>query len=763
MIPYRCTTIRNTQLMSGTIKDRRRVKHARNGKRSGHLAQTREYNYVLQISEDERRLLAGYHQVLAQGTARFAQVYYNYLFDNPATADLLYAYERAGGHIGDLVRSHLAHLVELLKGSADEAWAEQLDRIGEHHQEQGVRPVWMLGGYRLFLNHLQEIIAEDVSISLADRDRLNAILIKLVLRDFGMVSEAFWQYGADKLQDERNDLQDYRDRVEDLLEYIPQQLWSVDVSDNRLLYLSPGLEQSLRAEISAPIPSLSCILTEDQETVLSAWQQALQGEVVEVEVRQQLDGAEPHWYRFQFSPVANRRGRVLRIHALMEDIDAMHAARLRLQRQSTTDDATGLANRALWYDRLGTALAHCRRQPGARLAVMVLDINQFKMYNDTLGYAVGDDLLCQLAGRLQGLVRDTDTLARLDGDDFGIILPMVQGAGQAVERVAREVLACFEQPFSLQDRELCLSGALGIALYPEHGEDAYSLLSHADSALHRAKRSGEPYLFYEGTTDSSPGEQLRFSGQLHNALERNEFELHYQPQIDIGSGRICGAEALLRWQHPQEGLVLPRRFIPLAEQLGMITPITHWVLVTALQQCKHWRAAGIHMPVAINVSARSFQRAGLVEKVRSALEDAQVDGACLEIEITEETLMEDLARGAEVLRNLHELGVGVAIDDFGTGYSSLAYLRHLPIHTLKIDRTFLSGMASSEQDLAIVRSIIDLGHNLGCKVVAEGVEDAAAWDLLETLGCDAGQGYHISRPLSQQGFNHWLSDTAWTM
>jgi diguanylate cyclase (GGDEF)-like protein len=749
--------------MSGTTKDRRRVKRARNGKRSGHLAQTREYNYVLQISEDERRILASYHQVLAQGTARFAQVYYNYLFDNPATADVLYAYERAGGHIGDLVRSHLAHLVDLLRGPADEAWSERLDRIGEHHQEQGVRPVWMLGGYRLFLNHLLELIAADPGISLPDRDRLNAILVKLVLRDFGMASEAYWQYGADKLQDERNELQDYRERVEDLLECIPQQLWSVDVSDNNLLYLGPGLEQCLRGEVSAPIPCLSRILPEDQETVLSAWQHALQGEVVEVEVRQQLDGMKPHWYRFQFSPVTNRRGRVLRIHALMEDIDAVHVARQRLQQRSTTDDTTGLANRALWYDRLGTALAHCRRHPGSRLAVMVLDINQFKMYNDTLGYTVGDDLLSQLAGRLQGLVRDTDTLARLDGDDFGIILPMVQGASQAVDRVAREVLACFEHPFSLQDRELCLSGALGIALYPEHGEDAYSLLSHADSALHRAKRSGEPYQFYETTTHTSPGEQLQFSGQLHNALERGEFELHYQPQIDIGSSRICGAEALLRWQHPQEGLVLPRRFIPLAEQLGMITPITHWVLVTALQQCKRWRSEGIHMPVAINVSARSFQRAGLVEKVRSALEEAQVDGACLEIEITEETLMEDLGRGAEVLRDLHGLGVGVAIDDFGTGYSSLAYLRHLPIHTLKIDRTFLSGMASSEQDLAIVRSIIDLGHNLGCKVVAEGVEDAAAWGLLETLGCDAGQGYHISRPLSQQGFTHWLSDTAWTM
>ena len=747
--------------MSGTIKDRRRVKRARNGRRSAHLAQTREYNYVLQISQEERRILASYHALLAQGTAHFAQVYYNYLFDNPATADVLYAHERAGGHVGDLVRAHLAHLVDLLRGPSDEDWAERLDRIGEHHQEHGVRPVWMLGGYRLFLNHLQDIIANDPGIPFEERERLNAILVKLVLRDFGMVSEAYWQYGMDKLQTERDGLRGYRERADDLLDSIPQQLWSVDVSDNRLLHHSPGLGRCIDGELAAPIPSLACILDEDQEKVLTAWQKALQGEMVEVEVRQRLEGADAHWYRFQFAPVANRRGRVLRVHALMEDIDAAHVARQRLQQRSTTDEVTGLANRALWFDRLGTALANSRRHPGARLAVMVLDINQFKMYNETLGYAVGDDLLQQLAGRLQGLVRDTDTLARLDGDDFGIILPMVQGAAQAVERVAREVLACFEHPFSLQDRELCLSGVLGIALYPDHGDDAYSLLSHADSALQRAKRSGEPYLFYETSVDTSPGEQLRFSGQLHHALERGEFELHYQPQIDIGSGRICGAEALLRWQHPQEGLVLPRRFIPLAEQLGMGTPITQWVLVTALRQCKHWGAAGVHMPVAINVSARAFQGAGLVDKVRAALEEAQVDGACLEIEITEETLMADLERGAEVLRALRELGVAVAIDDFGTGYSSLAYLRHLPVHALKIDRTFLSGMASSDQDLAIVRSIIDLGHNLGCRVVAEGVEDAAAWDLLQGLGCDAGQGYHISRPLPQQGFSHWLSDGAW--
>lgn len=749
--------------MSGTIKDRRRVRRTRDAKRSGHLAHTREYNYVLQISAEELSVLADHEETLAQGAAQFAQVYYNYLFDNPATADVLYAYERGGGNIGDLVRSQLAHLLALLKGPADESWARHIDTIGGHHQEQGVRPVWMLGGYRLFLNHLQQLIATDDTILPEDRDRLISILVKLVLRDFGMVSEAYWRTAAEKLQYERDLLRQDKERVDDLLDFLPLQLWSVEVGDNRILFNSPGLEPVLENGGEPPLPTLSRILPEDQERVLTAWQTALQGEITQVEARQCLEDDAPRWYRFQFCPVANRRGRVLRIHALMENIDDSRASRERLQSSTTIDELTGLANRTLWHDRLNTALAACRRNTGAQLAVLVLDINQFKMYNDTLGREVGDDLLRQLAGRLSSLVRDSDTLARLDGDEFGIILPTVQMAGKAAERVARQVLGCFEQPFSLQDRELCMSGALGIAVYPDHGEDADSLLSHADSAMQRAKRSGEAYLFYESSVDASPQEQLQFSGQLHSALEREEFELHYQPQIDLGSGRICAVEALLRWQHPNEGLVLPKRFIHLAEQLGMITPITNWVLVTALQECRRWNQDGVHTPVAINISTRSFQSPGLVDKVRWALEESGVDGSLLELEINEEALMADLERGAGVLNSLHELGVGVAIDDFGTGYSSLGYLRNLPIHTLKIDRSFLADMANHDQDVAIVRSIIDLGHNLGCKVVAEGVENAVAWDLLRDLGCDMVQGYHITRPLPRQGFDHWLSDSRWTM
>lgn len=746
--------------MAGSTKDRRRTNRTKVPQRSDHPILTREYNYVLQISADELRLLSRYEEVLAQGAAQFAQVYYNYLFDNPATADVLYAFERGGGNIGDLVRSQLAHLLTLLKGPTGEDWAAHLENIGAHHHTHGVRPVWMLGGYRLFLDHLHALVDGDTNIPATDREQIKPTLMKLVMRDFGMLSEAFWQTGADKLAVERDELRAEQALMNDLMSGIPQMLWSVEVDDNRLLYISPALTAFSDGQMEAPIPTLDGIHADDQETVLNAWQVALQGQRAHVEARQ-CTAAGARWFRFQFSPVTNRRGRVLRVHGMLEDVQDTRLSRERIEHYSTTDELTQLANRTLWYDRLATALAACRRNPGSQLAVMVLDINQFKMYNDTLGHQVGDDLLRELAGRLSAAVRDSDTLARLDGDEFGVILPMVHSADRAAERVARQLLGCFDCPFSFQDRELCLSGAIGIAVYPEHGDDVQNLLSHADSAMHRAKRSGEPFLFYESSVDANPKEQLQFSGQLHSALERNEFELHYQPKIQVDNQQVCGAEALLRWQHPQEGLVLPQRFLPLAEQLGMITNITNWVLVTALQQCRQWASDGVHLPIAVNVSARSFQSPGLVDKVRWALQEAQVDGSCLEIEITEETLMADLERGADVLRALSDLNVAVAIDDFGTGYSSLAYLKRLPIQTLKIDRSFLSDVPKSEQDAAIVRSIIDLGHNLGCKVVAEGVENAASWNMLQELGCDEVQGYHISRPLPQAGFDHWLHAAEW--
>ncbi len=719
----------------------------------------KEYNYVLQLDEDDIALLRRYQDVLVQGAAGFAQTTYNYLFDNPDIADVLYAYERAGGNIGVLVRGQFEHLLHLLSGGVDDRETAVSEKIGRSHYHWGVKPVWSLGAYRLFLDHLQQLVASDPQIDHQDRDALESALVKMIFRDVGITTEAYWKEAVEQLTEQRDVLGQEQNLADELLGSIPQLLWTVDIESNRISYASPGTQGFCGGEMEAPIPCFFRIHGAQRERVLTAWQQVIDGATVQLEVQVDLDDEQEHWFRMAFYPTANRRGRVLRVHCLMEDITELHSDREKLEQLSTTDEITGLANRTLWYDRLSSALAVARRNPGASVAVMMLDINQFKVYNESLGHQGGDELLRQIAGRLKKVTRDTDTLARLGGDEFGIVLPLVQDADKAAERVAGQVIASLSEPFSLAGKELCLSSSIGIAVYPQHGEDPHSLASHADSAMYRAKWNAAPFLFYEADSVPSAREHLRYSGQLHGALEREEFELLYQPKIDMNTGLICGAEALLRWQHPQQGLVLPRHFVPVAEQLGMITPITDWVLSRALSESRGWQADGRPLPVSINVSARSFQSPGLLERIEHALGEAGVPGSQLEIEITEGTLMADLDQGAEILARLRELGVSVAIDDFGTGYSSLAYLKRLPINTLKIDQSFLEEMDTSPQDAAIVRSIIDLGHNLGCKVVAEGVENQAVLDRLQTLGCDLVQGFHISRPLSVDGFGHWLAQT----
>jgi diguanylate cyclase (GGDEF)-like protein len=515
--------------------------------------------------------------------------------------------------------------------------------------------------------------------------------------------------------------------------------------------------------MEAPIPCLADTHEDDQQQLLSTWQNAISGNQAYAEIRMSLAGGEQHWYRISLFPSLNRLGRPVQMHCILEDINHLINERRLLEQLATTDRLTTLPNRALWADHLNLALAASRRIPGSQVVVISLDINQFKMYNDTLGRDVGDILLRDVADRLNSIVRESDSLARLGGDQFGVLLQPVNNARVATERVITQILDSFDMPFSYQDKQLCISLTMGISFFPEDGTNEESLLTNAESAMQRAKRNGLPYQYFDPQNDVSPTEQLRYSGQIRTALDNDEFLLHYQPQIDIQTSRITGAEALLRWEHPVEGTVMPNRIIPVAEQLGMITPITNWVLVTALQQCKQWSHDGMQIPVSVNVSARSFQNPRLLEKVEWALQEAGVSGDSLEIEITEATLMQDLDRATDVLTRLSESGVSIAIDDFGTGYSSLSYLKRLPIHTLKIDQSFIVDVAFDQQDVAIVRSIIDLGHNLGYKVVAEGVENGMAWDVLDKLGCDTAQGFHISKPLSDNHFSGWLSDSGHTV
>jgi len=729
-------------------------------RRSTESALTREYNYLLRITPEDSVLLDRYQEAIAQGTAGFAEIYYNHLFDNPDIAEALYRHERNGGNVGELVRTEMQNLLGTILDASTLSRGATLIQTGESHHNREIRPVWIISAYHLLIDYIHRFLPE-FNMPPGDHQRLETLLCKLLLRDLGLTLEGYWRaarkHAEDRLQHVRNDLR----LAEDLLSCLPQLLWSVDINANRIVYASQALCSLYPGEPEAPLPCLYDTHEEDRQQLLSVWQDAISGRHCHADVRMSLAGSEQHWYRISFHPLPNESGRPERMHCILEDINSLIAERRQLEQMSTTDRLTGLPNRALWTDHLNLGLAASRRVPGSQVVVISLDINHFKMYNDTLGRDVGDSLLRQIAKRLKSIVRESDSLARLGGDHFGILLQPVSNVKIATERVITEVLDSFDLPFTCDDKQLCVSLTLGIACFPEDGTNHKTLLSNAESAMHRAKRNGLPYQYFDPTNDVSPSKQLRYSGQIRSAIDNDEFELHYQPLVDIQTSRIIGAEALLRWEHPVEGTVMPQRIIPVAEQLGMITPITDWVLVTALRQCKQWSCNGNQLVVSVNVSARSFQNPRLLEKIRWALKEAGVNGDFLEIEITEATLMQDVQRATEVLSSLSDHGVTIAIDDFGTGYSSLSYLKQLPIHTLKIDQSFIMDVAFDNQDVAIVRSIIDLGHNLGYRVVAEGVETGMAWDMLNSLGCDTAQGFHISKPLSGSHFNKWLRETDW--
>jgi diguanylate cyclase (GGDEF)-like protein len=722
-------------------------------------SQVKEYHYMLLVLPEELVVLEKYREALVNCTSGFAETYYNYLFDNPDIADALYSFERSGGDTGSLIRTELANMLGSVVNPPDPGREAGLLNAGSALREYGFRSVWIVASYNLLINYITGTLS-GLGAPSSEKESLRSVIARLLLRDMGLTIEGFWRSAHETIEKEMLHFERELGAVEDLLSGIPHYVWSIDIDSNRVIYANAPLHAMYATRLAAPVPCLSDTAEEDQQQLLTAWQTAVSGTRTYAEVRISLAGAEQHWYRISMYPsMGKAERRPALVHCILEDINHLISERKLLEQMATTDKLTQLPNRALWSDHLNMALAASRRVPGSQVIVISLDINQFKMYNDTLGHDVGDVLLRDVADRLNSIVRESDSLARLGGDQFGILMQPVNSAQAATERVITQILDSFDIPFSSGDKHLCVNLTMGIACFPEDGTSEESLLTNAESAMHRAKRNGLPYQYFDPLNDVSPVDQLRYSGQMRAALDNNEFMLHYQPQVDLQTSRITGVEALLRWEHPVEGTIMPQRIIPVAEQLGMITPITNWVLVTALRQCKQWSYDGMHIPVAVNVSARSFLNPRLLEKIQWALNEAGTDGECLEIEITEATLMQDIEVAAGVLNRLSDIGVTIAIDDFGTGYSSLSYLKQLPIHTLKIDQSFIIDVAFDQQDVAIVRSIIDLGHNLGYKVVAEGVENGLAWDMLNNLGCDTAQGFHISRPLPDNHFSSWLSES----
>ncbi|TFV67297.1 UNVERIFIED_ORG: EAL domain-containing protein [Bacillus sp. AZ43] len=414
--------------------------------------------------------------------------------------------------------------------------------------------------------------------------------------------------------------------------------------------------------------------------------------------------------------------------------------------QATHDALTGLPNWELLRDRLDQALAAASRTSG-EVAMLLIDLDRFKEINDSLGHTYGDRLLRQVGPRLRSVLREGDTVARLGGDEFAVLLPLVDGVGEA-EQVAERLREALHRPFDVDGVALDVEASVGIVVSPWHGTDTEALLRNADIAMYAAKELKGRAVVFRPEEHAAEPSRLPVLGDLRRALDGgDELFLHYQPKYTLDGERIEGLEALLRWQHPTRGLVPPGEFVPAAEGTGIILRLTEHVLDLALAQLRCWTDAGTAVPVAVNLSTRCLLDAGLPDLVARLLAAHGVPASLLRLEVTESAVMGDAARSMDVLQRLHDLGVRLSIDDFGTGYSSMAYLRRLPVDELKIDRSFVLGLTTTANDAVLVRTAIDLGHNLGLTVVAEGVEDAGQVAALRELGCDIAQGYHFARPM----------------
>ena len=439
----------------------------------------------------------------------------------------------------------------------------------------------------------------------------------------------------------------------------------------------------------------------------------------------------------------------------LDDVTGPSLAAEALRHQATHDGLTGLPNRVLLNDRLHVALAEAARTD-ARVALLVMDLDQFKEINDALGHHHGDRLLQSLSRRLEDVLRDADTIARLGGDEFGILLTTNASRAGAVT-VARRVASALEQPFEVDGLSLQTGASIGIALYPDHATEAESLAKRADVAMYMAKRSASSYAVYAAEHDRSSVRRITLLGELRRAIEMAELRVHHQPVFDLQTRAIVATEALVRWQHPVHGLMPPGEFIDLAEVSGVIQQLTRWVTEQAVGDAGSWPPVGRPLGVAVNLSVRNLYDPDLIRWFQRLLRDTAFAPERLTLEITENEVMDDPMLAVEVLGQFHDLGVHTSIDDFGTGHSSLAYLKHLPIDELKIDGSFVAGMRSSDSDATIVRSIIELGHNLGLTVVAEGVEDESTLQLLTSFGCDRAQGFHLAVPVTSEGLARTLA------
>ena len=550
------------------------------------------------------------------------------------------------------------------------------------------------------------------------------------------------------------------EKLSGILGSIDNIVWSMSPMTWEIHYLNDAAAKvwgrPVETLIARPALVLAGLRDEDCQRLPALYAELCENGVLTAEYPINRPDGERRWLEIRVKLITDAAGKPSRIDGVATDITARKQYEASIEFLATHDALTRLPNRALLADRLHQALAHARRSDRA-LALLFLDLDRFKDVNDSFGHAFGDSLLRAVSARLQACVRRGDTVARQGGDEFLILLSDLEKMAN-VEQVALKIQREFSLPFLIEGHELFMSGSMGASVFPEDGEDMESLLKHADTAMYRAKEEGgNGFRFYSHEMSQRAIERVGLENALRRALEQQQLALWYQPKLALRGGTLLGAEALLRWQHPQLGPMLPGRFIALAEEIGLIEAIGYWVLKTACRQTRRWLDAGLQPgPIAVNLSVRQLRSPTLVDTVAEILAACGLEGHFLELEVTETMLMEEPESVIPILTGLKQLGVKLALDDFGTGYSSLSYLKRFPFDHLKIDRSFVGDISTDSNDTVIVQSIISLGHSLGLKVIAEGVETAEQLRFLKQHHCDAIQGYHVTEPLPEADFTRWL-------
>ncbi|MDQ6679447.1 MAG: EAL domain-containing protein, partial [Pseudomonadota bacterium] len=610
--------------------------------------------------------------------------------------------------------------------AAAEPWPALCHRVSRAYEEHDQE--------RDLLERSQDLASQEMSVlyaaARADRDQLE-----------------------NRVQERTAALRVSEARLSSLLALSADWIWEQD-EELRFTYISPGIEVAAGIKV-ADLLDRRRFYDENFDGPA----EALAGHRADLDARRPFRdftyrmkraNGEHRYVRISGEPVLDEDGGFRGYRGVGRDVTEIVLAEQKVQELASYDSLTGLPNRNMFLTELDRALGRARRQQQS-CAVCFIDLDRFKTINDRLGHSAGDLLLKMMGGRLREALRDCDLVARLGGDEFVVL---IEGSSDVADltSVAQKMLAALGEPFTLRGSSFTITGSIGIGLFPDDGADAASLLGHADAAMYLAKARGKNNVqFYSAELAAEAERQFSLESQLRLALARNELFLHYQPRVEIASGRMRSAEALLRWAHPERGLVPPDEFIALAEERGLIIPIGRWVFHAACRQLRDWRAAGLEPPpIAVNLSAKQFACDSLVDDLVDAMAQNGVAPADLEVELTESALMAEPERANEVLQRLHRMGVRIAIDDFGTGYSSLSYLKRFPAQTVKIDRSFIRGLPHDHNDKAITQAVIAMAHSLGLGVVAEGVESEDQLALLRELGCDEAQGYLLGRPMSAE-------------